>query len=139
MSIKGQKNGVFCELRYLSFFKRRIGGTLSICTEASPERDDHAICRYTSEREEIYVIHTAGRRGILCLAKHQEGQTERIPPARRQRLRMLYMNGQERNIHFRTNFPELANRIPQKHIATFLGLTPEFFNTIHARVLRLPG
>lgn len=54
-------------------------------------------------------------------------------------LRMLYMNGQERYIHFRTNFPELANRIPQKHIATFLGLTPEFFNTIHARVLRMPG
>lgn len=33
----------------------------------------------------------------------------------------------------------LTNRIPQKHIATFLGVAPEFFNTIHARVLRMPG
>jgi len=52
-------------------------------------------------------------------------------------LQMLYMNGQDRYIYFREKFPALANRIPQKHIATFLGLTPEFFNTVHARVLRL--
>jgi len=52
-------------------------------------------------------------------------------------LRLLSMNGEERYIHFREKYPELAKRIPQKHIATFLGLTPEFFNTIHARVLRL--
>lgn len=51
-------------------------------------------------------------------------------------LRMLYMNGEERYIHFRENYPALAKRIPQKHIATFLGLTPEFFNLIHAKVLR---
>lgn len=52
-------------------------------------------------------------------------------------LRLLSMNGEERYIHFREKYPALAKRIPQKHIATFLGLTPEFFNTIHARVLRL--
>jgi autonomous glycyl radical cofactor GrcA len=52
-------------------------------------------------------------------------------------LRLLSMNGEERYIHFREKYPQLAKRIPQKHIATFLGLTPEFFNTIHARVLRL--
>lgn len=51
-------------------------------------------------------------------------------------LRMLSMNGQERYKLFREQFPELAGRVPQKHIATYLGLTPEFFNTIHARVWR---
>ncbi|SFM78795.1 cAMP-binding domain of CRP or a regulatory subunit of cAMP-dependent protein kinases [Chitinophaga sp. YR627] len=51
-------------------------------------------------------------------------------------LQMLYMTAEERYSYFRERFPALANRIPQKHIATFLGLTPQFFNTIHAKVLR---
>lgn len=51
-------------------------------------------------------------------------------------LQMLYMNAEERYANFREHFPLLANRIPQKHIATFLGLTPQFFNTVHAKVLR---
>ncbi len=51
-------------------------------------------------------------------------------------LQMLYMSAEERYINFREQFPKLADRIPQKHIATFLGLTPEFFNTVHAKVLR---
>ncbi len=51
-------------------------------------------------------------------------------------LQMLYMSAEERYVHFRERFPKLADRIPQKHIATFLGLTPEFFNTVHAKVLR---
>lgn len=51
-------------------------------------------------------------------------------------LQMLYMSGEERYIQFRKHYPKLAERIPQKHIATFLGLTPQFFNTIHAKVLR---
>ena len=51
-------------------------------------------------------------------------------------LQMLHMTAEERYIHFRAHYPKLAGRIPQKHIATFLGLTPEFFNTIHAKVMR---
>lgn len=51
-------------------------------------------------------------------------------------LQMLYMTAEERYVHFRERFPKLAERIPQKHVATFLGLTPEFFNTVHAKVLR---
>ncbi|MVM33813.1 cyclic nucleotide-binding domain-containing protein [Spirosoma sp. HMF4905] len=51
-------------------------------------------------------------------------------------LQLLSMSGEERYIHFREQYPHLINRIPQKHIATFIGLTPQFFNTIHAKVLR---
>jgi len=51
-------------------------------------------------------------------------------------LSMLHMSGEERYIQFREKYPDLVKRIPQKHIATFLGMTPEFFNTVHAKVLR---
>jgi len=52
-------------------------------------------------------------------------------------LQMLYLTAEERYINFRERYPKLASRIPQKHIATFLGLTPEFFNTVHAKVSRM--
>ncbi|KAA2238635.1 Crp/Fnr family transcriptional regulator [Chitinophaga agrisoli] len=51
-------------------------------------------------------------------------------------LEMLHMSGEERYISFMEKYPKMANRIPQKHIATFLGLTPQFFNLIHAKVTR---
>jgi CRP-like cAMP-binding protein len=51
-------------------------------------------------------------------------------------LQMLSMTAEERYIYFRQRYPKLANRIPQKHVATFLGLTPEFFNLVHAKVMR---
>lgn len=51
-------------------------------------------------------------------------------------LQMLHMTAEERYIHFRERYPQIVSRVPQKHIATFLGLTPEFFNTVHARVMR---
>lgn len=51
-------------------------------------------------------------------------------------LQMLSMTGEERYEYFRHKFPEFDKRIPQKHIATYLGFTPEFFNTIRSKVLR---
>lgn len=42
----------------------------------------------------------------------------------------LTENATERYIHFRKLFPYLAGRIPQKHIATYLGITPESLSRI---------
>ncbi len=49
---------------------------------------------------------------------------------------MLYMSGAERYVPFRQKYQDLVMRTPQKHIATFLCLTLNFFNLIHARVLQ---
>jgi CRP-like cAMP-binding protein len=51
-------------------------------------------------------------------------------------LHMLHMTAEERYSYFRKKYPEFDKRIAQKHIATFLGLTPEFFNTVRSKVLR---
>jgi len=51
-------------------------------------------------------------------------------------LRMFHMSAEERYRYFRDKYPQLDQRIPQKHIASFLGLTPEFFNTVRSKVLR---
>lgn len=52
-------------------------------------------------------------------------------------IQSLSMSGIERYRYFRSKYPELDRRIPQKHIASYLGFTPEFFNTIRARALRV--
>lgn len=51
-------------------------------------------------------------------------------------IQMLSMSGCERYNYFRAKYPQLEMRIPQKHIASYLGFTPEFFNTIRAKALR---
>ena len=42
----------------------------------------------------------------------------------------LVENATERYLHFRKMFPELYSKLPQKHIATYLGITPESLSRI---------
>jgi CRP-like cAMP-binding protein len=51
-------------------------------------------------------------------------------------IHLLSMSACERYNYFRTKYPLLDIRIPQKHIASYLGFTPEFFNTVRAKVIR---
>jgi CRP-like cAMP-binding protein len=51
-------------------------------------------------------------------------------------IQMLSMTGMERYLYFRKKYPELDRRVPQKHIASYLGFTPEFFNTIRSKAMR---
>jgi len=42
----------------------------------------------------------------------------------------LVENATERYLHFRKLYPDLISRVPQKHIATYLGITPESLSRI---------
>ena len=42
----------------------------------------------------------------------------------------LTENATERYLHFKKLYPKLCNRVPQKHIATYLGVTPESLSRI---------
>ena len=42
----------------------------------------------------------------------------------------LVENATERYLHFRRLFPKLCERVPQKHIAAYLGITPESLSRI---------
>lgn len=46
------------------------------------------------------------------------------------------LTADERYRVFRQRYPAFDSRIPQKYIASFLGLTPEFFNKVRTRVLK---
>lgn len=51
-------------------------------------------------------------------------------------IQLLSLSGEERYIYFRNRYPEFDGRIAQKHIASYLGFTPEFFNVVRTRALR---
>ena len=42
----------------------------------------------------------------------------------------LVENATERYLHFRKQYPQLIGRVPQKHIATYLGIAPESLSRI---------
>lgn len=46
----------------------------------------------------------------------------------------LVKNATERYLHFRKLYPELCGRVPQKHIATYLGIAPESLSRIRSAV-----
>ena len=44
----------------------------------------------------------------------------------------LTENSAERYLHFKKMFPKLSGRVPQKHIATYLGIAPESLSRIRS-------
>lgn len=48
----------------------------------------------------------------------------------------LSKTAEERYINFSKKFPGLVNTVPQKQIASFIGVTPEFFSKMKAKMLR---
>ena len=44
----------------------------------------------------------------------------------------LVENATERYIHFKKIYPDLSKRVPQRHIATYLGIAPESLSRIRS-------
>jgi hypothetical protein len=48
----------------------------------------------------------------------------------------LSLSAEERFEKFCKRYPNLIQRIPQKQIASYIGVTPEFFSKMKAKLLR---
>lgn len=51
-------------------------------------------------------------------------------------LNNLSLTAQERYQYFLKQYPSLINRLPQKHLAAYLGITPEFFSKMRNDLLK---
>jgi CRP-like cAMP-binding protein len=51
-------------------------------------------------------------------------------------LQSLSMDAEQRYIAFRNAYPEMDQQISQKHIASYLGMSPEFLSTIKKRIVQ---
>ena len=48
----------------------------------------------------------------------------------------LSKSAEDRYINFTKKFPSLVNTVSQKQIASYIGVTPEFFSKMKAKILR---
>ena len=48
----------------------------------------------------------------------------------------LSLTAEERFEKFCVKYPDLIQKVPQKQIASFMGVTPEFFSKMKSRILK---
>ena len=60
----------------------------------------------------------------------------RIGRLQRRVLMLMGSPASDRYTYFLSMYPNLANRIPQRMIATYLGITPQALSTIRGRIAR---
>lgn len=60
--------------------------------------------------------------------------TKRIGVMQRRILSLMSASARERYEYFLQTYPELPNRVPQKMIASYLGITPEALSTIRNKI-----
>lgn len=57
--------------------------------------------------------------------------------AQQQRINQnLSFTAEERYLHFIKKYPQLEQRLPQKQVALYLGITPEFLSMIRRKIAR---
>lgn len=65
-----------------------------------------------------------------------EALTKRIGVMQRRILSLMSASARERYEYFIQTYPELPNRVPQKMIASYLGITPEALSTIRNKIIK---
>lgn len=62
----------------------------------------------------------------------------RMGKLQRRVLMLMSSSATERYHYFLKTYPELPNRVPQRMIATYLGITPQALSTIRSKMARKP-
>ncbi|UOK42768.1 MULTISPECIES: Crp/Fnr family transcriptional regulator [Flavobacterium] len=107
---------------------------------------------YLSQRPGQLFIETNEEAEVILLSKENQEKLYSIVPKMERYFRILIENSlvanQQRLIDnmsftaearydkFSKKYPELINRLPQKQIASYIGVTPEFFSKMKARFLK---
>lgn len=77
-----------------------------------------------------------GDSDIENLNKTQQVLFRRINVLQRRLIMMMSATAQERYEHFLETYPELPYRVPQRMIASYLGITPEALSKIRGKMAR---
>lgn len=73
---------------------------------------------------------------IHSLSEYFRVSTERaFAFSRKRALSSLSLTAEERFVELEDRYPNIVNRVPQKVIASYLGMTPEFMSKIRKRII----
>ena len=70
------------------------------------------------------------------LKKNAHLLARRTAVLQRRVIMLMSASAQERYQHFLETFPKLPNRVPQRMIASYLGVTPQALSTIRGRLAK---
>ncbi|WP_347374057.1 Crp/Fnr family transcriptional regulator [Aequorivita sp. Q41] len=92
----------------------------------------------TVEVSEVLVLSADSKEALLkefpALERYFHLVFQRAFAASQYRIKLLYEHSREDlYYHFRDNFPEFIQRVPQYLIASFLGFTPEYLSEIRRK------
>ena len=65
----------------------------------------------------------------LLVQRHLSSLQNRI-------IHTISLNGEDKYLLFSRQYPEILKRVPQLHIASYLGMTPEFLSKIRSRTVK---
>lgn len=90
---------------------------------------------------EVYIISKANQEKLYIQVPKMERYfrilIENSLIANQQRLmEKLSLTAEERYENFTKKYPDVKNCLPQKHIASYIGVTPEFFSKMKSKLLR---
>ncbi|KAA2239831.1 Crp/Fnr family transcriptional regulator [Chitinophaga agrisoli] len=107
---------------------------------------------FLMKQESRYFVETVEDSELLIVTREQYDELLRKIPLLNNYFRILYQNaiiGQEerllnvlstkvdeRYLRFLKKYPQLENRLPQYLIASYLGVTPEFFSRVKSKISR---
>lgn len=100
----------------------------------------------------IYSIKAIGDTSILKISKWKLDELYRDLPKFERYFRIIFQNAlvahqrriiqniaftaEERYLQFRERYPQVEMQVPQKYIASYLGITPEFLSKIRRRIAK---
>lgn len=94
----------------------------------------------TIEDSELVIIN---RKDVLAKGLSEDGYKKmtdtlfrRLGVMQRRLIMMMSATAQERYEHFLETYPALPNRVPQRMIASYLGITPEALSKIRGKMAR---
>nr|WP_321356399.1 Crp/Fnr family transcriptional regulator [uncultured Draconibacterium sp.] len=92
----------------------------------------------TIEPSEILILNKSAQNELLKLIPELERYFhlvfQRAYAASQYRIKLLYeLSREELYLHFRDNFPDFIQRVPQYLVASFLGFTPEYLSEIRKK------
>lgn len=96
----------------------------------------------TTEDSIVYSIEEANLQKILDTIEAsnsmspENGLRRSYIHIQRRLVSILSKSAEENYLEFRDNFPDLVQRLPQYHIAAYLGISPEFLSKIIAKTAR---
>jgi CRP-like cAMP-binding protein len=107
---------------------------------------------FLTQTPAIYYIDALEDTEILQISKHDlDTLFQHVPKferfyrmvfqnaliAQRQRINQnLSFTAEQRYLNFIDKYPEMEQRISQKHVAAFLGITPEFLSMIRRKIAK---